>query len=477
MVRLRFAPSPTGYLHLGGLRTALFSYLYARQQKGAFIFRLEDTDRDRFVEGAEANLLKMLSWGGLQIDEGGNLEGAYGPYRQSERLSLYHRYGQALLQSENAYYCFCAPGTLKAMKDEQKKRGLSTRYDGRCRNLSDQQVKRYVAAKIPRVMRMKIPQNETIEMPDMLRGSVSIDTCQLDDQVLIKADGFPTYHLAVVVDDHLMRITHVIRGEEWLPSFPKHILLFRFFNWEPPRFVHLPLILNEDRSKLSKRQGDIAVEEYRKQGYLAEALVNFVALLGWSSGDDQEIFTREELIEKFSFEAIGKSGAVFNRAKLDWMNQQYIRNLPPEDLYERLKPYIRETAYADQNEDQLKKICAVLQPRLVVLSDIQKRLPLFFEEKPLLRDTHLIEALRKENSRIVMEAFQKQLDKNEEITVGGFSELMKTVQRTTGVKGKDLWMPIRCAITLEEEGPELAAVAAIFGKRKCLRMIEQALRL
>ena len=477
MVRLRFAPSPTGYLHLGGLRTALFNYLYVKQQKGTLIFRLEDTDQERFVEGAEANLLKMLSWAGIQIDEGGKAGGAYGPYRQSERLSFYHQYGPALLQSENAYYCFCTPETLRTMKEEQKTQGLPTRYDGRCRHLSRQQVKHYLAARIPHVIRMKIPENETIVMPDLVRGSVSIDTNQLDDQVLIKADGFPTYHLAMVVDDHLMQISHVIRGEEWLPSLPKHLLLFRYFNWKPPQFAHLPLILNQDRSKLSKRQGDVAVEDYQKQGYLADALVNFVAMLGWSSGDDQEIFTREELIEKFSFETIAKSGAIFDRAKLDWMNQQYIKKLSLDELYERLKPYIRETLYDDPDEMNLKKICAILQPRLVVFADVQKKLPLFFEEKPLLTDTHLIESLRKENSRIVMEAFQKQLNEIEEITVEEFSKMMKTIQKTTGVKGKDLWMPIRYAITLEEQGPELPAVASIFGKNKCLRMIEQALHL
>ncbi len=477
MVRLRFAPSPTGNLHLGGLRTALFSYLFARQKKGTFIFRLEDTDQRRFVEGAESNLLNMLSWGGLQIDEGGESGGAYGPYRQSERLSLYHRYGQTLLECGHAYYCFCTPETLKAIKDEQSARGLPTRYDGRCRHLSYHVVERRLAEEIPHVLRMKVPQNETIVMPDLVRGTVSIDTSQLDDQVLIKADGFPTYHLAVVVDDHLMRISHVIRGEEWLPSFPKHLLLFRYFNWKPPRFAHLPLILSQDRSKLSKRQGDVAVEDYQKKGYLPEALVNFVALLGWSSGDDQEFFTKEELIEKFNFEAIGKSAAVFDRAKLDWMNQQYIKKLPLHELFVRLIPYIRETPYADLEEGQLKKICAILQPRLVVLADIKKSLPLFFEEKPILTNTHLIEALRRDQSRIVMSAFQKQLEAIDEITEEGFSKMMKIIQKTTGVKGKDLWMPIRYAITLEEQGPELPAVAAIFGKNKCLGMIERALHL
>ncbi len=475
MVRLRFAPSPTGFLHVGGLRTALFSYLYAKQQKGSFIFRLEDTDQQRLVDGSEENLLKMLAWTEFQIDEGPGIPGEVGPYRQSERLSIYHQHAHQLMEAGHAYACFCSPETLATMRDAQKANGEAPRYDGRCRHLSAEDVQQHLATETSHVIRMKIPENEKIIMPDLVRGIVTIETNQLDDQVLIKADGFPTYHLAVVVDDHLMKITHVVRGEEWLPSFPKHLLLFRYFNWEPPKFAHLPLILNADRSKLSKRQGDVAVEDYRQQGYLPQALINFIALLGWNTADDQELFTLAELVEKFSFERIGKSGSVFDREKLNWMNQQYIKKLSLEDLFESLTPYIQDTPYANQETTQLKKIAGVVQSRLITLSDIKNKLPLFFEDKPALTNAHLIAVLQEESSRLVLEAFKKQASELEEITEENFPEIMKTVQKLIGIKGKNLWMPMRYAITLEEHGPELPQVAAIFGKEKCLRMIEQAL--
>ena len=477
MVRLRFAPSPTGYLHVGSLRTALFNYLYAKQQKGTFIFRLEDTDQQRLVEGSEENLWQMLQWAGIHIDEGANRGGPFGPYRQSERLAIYHQHIQQLLESGDAYYCFCSPETLAAMREAQQAEGGSPRYDGRCRHLSPEAIKQNLTEGTNHVIRMKIPENEKVLMPDLIRGTVTIETNQLDDQVLIKADGFPTYHFAMVVDDHLMQITHVVRGEEWLPSFPKHLLLFRYFNWEPPQFAHLPLILNPDRSKLSKRQGDVAGEDYRRQGYLSQCLVNFIALLGWNTADDQELFSREELIEKFSFERIGKSGSVFDREKLNWMNQQYLKNLPFDDLFGQLIPYIQETPYAGQEEAQLKNVCRIVQSRLVTLADIKTKLSLFFEDKPVLTDSQLIKVLQEESSQIVLEAFRQQVEESEEITEESFLTMMKTVQTSTGIKGKKLWMPMRYAITLEEHGPELPLVAAVFGKQKCLRMIEQALNL
>ncbi|MBF0280292.1 MAG: glutamate--tRNA ligase [SAR324 cluster bacterium] len=475
MVRLRFAPSPTGYLHVGGLRTALFSYLFAKQQGGAFIFRLEDTDQQRLVEGSEDNLLEMMHWAGLQMDEGPGIGGEFGPYRQSERLPIYHQYSQQLLDAGHAYHCFCTPEILEEMRNAQKAKGEAPRYDGRCRHLAADEVQQKLSGKAGHVIRMKIPENETVLMSDLIRGTVAIETSQLDDQVLIKADGFPTYHLAVVVDDHLMEISHVVRGEEWLPSFPKHVLLFRYFNWEAPKFAHLPLILNPDRSKLSKRQGDVAVEDYRQQGYLPQALVNFIALLGWNTSDDQEIFSMEELIEKFSFDRIGKSGAVFDREKLNWMNQQYLKDLNSGDLFELLAPYIAETPYRDEENSQLRKVSEVVQSRLTTLADIKSKLALFFEDKPTLNDAHLIEVLHEESSRIVLNEFKQQAGKAEEMTVESFLALMKSVQKATGIKGKNLWMPMRFAITLEEHGPELPQVAAIFGKEKCLRMIDQAL--
>ncbi|MBF0238707.1 MAG: glutamate--tRNA ligase, partial [SAR324 cluster bacterium] len=411
MVRTRFAPSPTGYLHVGGLRTALFSFLYARQQQGSFLFRLEDTDRNRLVEGAEEDLIAMLKWAGITPDEGPGVGGDYGPYKQSERLEIYARHAQILLDKGHAYPCFCSAERLEQVKTEQKAQGLISRYDGHCRNLPRGEGLTRMESGEPYVIRMKIPENETILMEDLIRDKVAISSEQLDDQVLIKTDRFPTYHMAVVVDDHLMRITHVIRGEEWLPSFPKHLLLYRYFGWEPPKFAHLPLILNTDRSKLSKRQGSVSVEDFRKEGYLSQTMVNFIALLGWNPGDAQELFSMEQLIERFSFERVGKSGSVFDREKLNWMNQQYIKKLSPAELWDALVPYIQTTPFAGESPDRLKKVCQISQNSLTQLKDIQNSLSLFFEDRgSTLSDPILIEFLKKEESRVVLKAFLEQTD-------------------------------------------------------------------
>jgi len=311
-VRVRFAPSPTGYLHVGGLRTALFNFLFARHSGGKFILRIEDTDRARYVEGAVDNLINTLRWAGLDYDEGPSAGGELGPYVQSERLEIYDEHVRILLESGAAYRCFCSPERLETMRKEQEKKKLQPKYDRTCLRLSPKEIEDNLTANKPFVVRMKVPDDATIRFSDIVRGEVEFSTERVDDQVLLKSDGYPTYHLANVVDDHLMKISHVIRGEEWLPSTPKHVLLYEAFGWEMPVFAHLPLLLNPDRSKLSKRQGDVAVEDYRDKGYLKEALVNFVALLGWNPGDAREIFSLKELEKEFSLDKVNKSGAVFN---------------------------------------------------------------------------------------------------------------------------------------------------------------------
>lgn len=475
MIRLRFAPSPTGYLHVGGLRTALFSYLYAKQQGGSFIFRLEDTDQQRLVVGSEENLVETLRWAGIEVDEGPQGRGAVGPYRQSERLPIYHQHAQQLLEKGHAYPCFCSAETLDQMRAQQQQSGTSPRYDGRCRHLTDAEASAQLKAGASHVIRMKIPSvNQSLLLKDLVRGTIVIDTEQLDDQVLIKASGFPTYHLAVVVDDHLMGITHVVRGEEWLPSYPKHHLLYQYFGWDPPHFIHLPLILNPDRSKLSKRQGDVAVEDFRRQGYLPEALINFVALLGWGPSHNQEIFSKKELIEQFSFDRVSKSGAVFDRDKLNWMNQHYLHALSPDELFKRLEPYLANTPFAQKDPVLLKKACVVSQKRMTTLADIQGKLPLFFEEKPLLTDPNIKEFLQTEMAQIVLNAFRQRVtDMEVPLEAESFKVLMKALQQQTGIKGPDLWHPVRYALTLEEQGPDLGMVVEIFGKQKILMMLDQ----
>jgi glutamyl-tRNA synthetase len=325
---------------------------------------------------------------------------------------------------------------------------------------------------------MRIPEiPETLVLNDLIRGSVSIETSQTEDQVIVKSDGFPTYHLAVVVDDHLMQITHVVRGEEWLPSFPKHLLLYRYFGWNPPEFAHLPLILNPDRTKLSKRQGDVAVEDFRDQGYLPETLVNFISLLGWSPAEDRELFTLSELVQEFSFERVNKSGAVFDREKLNWMNQQYIQNLDHDDLFRRLHPFLVKTPFAEQDASLLKKAVNILQPRLVTLAEIGNRLSLFFEENLQATDPDVLSLLREDNSKQVLAEFIKQLEAVEILTEENFGSVVKNVQNTTNFKGKNLWLPLRYAITLEAQGPDLKLIVDLFGKEKCVRLARRALEL
>jgi len=392
-------------------------------------------------------------------------------------LDIYAQYIRLLLDEGNAYRCFCSSERLEKLRNEQRKKGNTPRYDGFCRNLSKSEASMRAESGEDYVVRMKIPEvPETMVLNDLIRGIVSIETSQSEDQVIVKSDGFPTYHLAVVIDDYLMKITHVVRGEEWIPSFPKHLLLYRYFGWDPPQFAHLPLILNPDRSKLSKRQGDVAVEDFRNNGFLPESLVNFVAMLGWSPGEDKELFTLPELIREFSFERVNKSGAVFDQEKLNWMNQQYIQKLELDDLQQRLNPFINKTPYAGKDQKILRKIIKILQPRLVTLSEIENRLSLFFENNPEASDPEVLKVLREENSKQVLANFIKQVESVEKLTKDNLGDLMKNVQNETKIKGKNLWMPLRYAITLDSEGPDLNLIVDLFGKERCLHLARSALK-
>jgi nondiscriminating glutamyl-tRNA synthetase len=348
VVRTRFAPSPTGALHIGGVRTALFAYLFAKHHGGKFLLRIEDTDRARFVDGAIEQIIAILNRLGLHYDEGvvvgtnGAIshKGDLGPYLQSERLAIYHQYAEQLVASKNAYYCFCDEERLTALRKEQIALKLAPMYDKKCRRLSKAEVDEQLAAGKPHVIRQAIPENGSTTVTDLVFGEITWENNLIDDQVLMKSDGFPTYFLAVVVDDHLMQITHAIRGEEWLPSTPKHILLYEALNWKAPAFAHLPVVLNKDRTKLSKRQGDVSAQSFLDAGYIEEAVLNFLALLGWNPKTEQEIFTLEELIAQFDFSKVNKSGAVFDTEKLDWINGMYIRAMDTHELTKRLVPYL-----------------------------------------------------------------------------------------------------------------------------------------
>ncbi|HUJ75827.1 MAG TPA: glutamate--tRNA ligase [bacterium] len=475
-VRVRFAPSPTGELHVGGLRTALFNYLFARHHGGTFILRIEDTDQERYVEGAEAGIIEMLRWAGVDPDEGPHKPGACGPYRQSERLALYREAVERLLDAGLAYKCYCTPEELTEMRQQQIARGLPPKYDGRHRNTPPEEQRALEAEGRVPVVRMKLPaRDERLVVNDLVRGKVAFNSSQLDDQVLLKSDGFPTYHLAVVVDDHAMGITHVLRAEEWLPSTPKHLYLYKWLGWEPPQYAHLPLLLNEDRSKMSKRKGDVAAEAYRRQGYLPEALLNFLALLGWSPGDDRELFTLPELVREFSIERIAKAGAVFDRNKLNWMNQHYIQQLAPQRLEELLRPYVAQTPYAAADPALLAKIYRAVQPALVTLADIGQHLPLFFLPDAAPVPEGVRGTLHAPEARRVLAAFRERLTARGSVDAAAFGALMKEVQKETQVKGKALWAPMRAAITLAQEGPDLGLIVDVFGKERTLARIDRAL--
>jgi len=477
-IRTRFAPSPTGYMHIGSLRTALYSYLFARQQGGKFILRIEDTDRTRLVPDAMEKLIKSMIWAGLTPDEGviideqGNIgqQGNHGPYIQSERFDLYRRYADQLIASDHAYKCFCSAERLATLREEQQKNGEPTHYDWHCRYLLPAEIEQKVGAGLPFVIRLKVPEKEEIKFIDSVRGEVSFKSDDVDDQVLIKADGFATYHLANVVDDHEMAITHVIRGDEWISSTPKHILLYRAFSWTAPHYTHLPLILSADKKKLSKRQGDVAVDDYVTKGYLPEALVNFVALLGWNPGTDQEIFTIEELIKLFSLERIHKSGAVFDIAKLDWMNSEYIKKLTPNDFVRRATPFLEAKFQGAGNNSTALAALALEQARVKTLAEVGDGIT-FALTNELNYDVQAL-IWKKSTKEETLDRLQRLVgyltDYNHDWSA---PELEKyTIDWIAGqglTNGEVLW-PMRYALTGIDRSPTPFEVASVLGKEKTL---------
>jgi nondiscriminating glutamyl-tRNA synthetase len=474
-VRVRFAPSPTGFVHVGSLRTALYNYLFARHNNGKFILRIEDTDQDRLVEGAVDNLLNVLKWTGLDYDEGPEKEIDSACYYQSKRLEIYHKHIKILFDKGHAYACFCSNERLEQMRSEQIGRGEDPRYDGHCRSINPNEAKIRMQND-PYIIRMKIPSGEIVVVNDVVRGEVSFQTDILDDQVLIKSDGFPTYHFANVVDDHLMEISHVIRGEEWLTSTPKHVLLYKMFDWEIPKFAHLPLLLNADRSKLSKRQGDVAVEDYRDKGILPQALVNFVALLGWNKGDDQEIFSLSELCEHFTLERVTKAGAVFDINKLYWMNGHYIRQMDENEYLEMGIKWLTKLGLDSGEQEKNKLILLSVRNHLNRFDELVDVTSIFFNNE-LNYTEDALEWIKKDESLQIFEKMQGRIKNYSELTLDNFKALMKDVQNETGIKGKDLWMPVRAAITGQITGPELPVVITVVGKERVETFLDQTIKI
>jgi glutamyl-tRNA synthetase len=464
-VRVRFAPSPTGFLHIGGLRTALYDFLFARSQGGIFILRIEDTDRSRYVEGAVENLISSLHRLGIDIDEG--------PYVQSERLELYHQEAERLLESGHAYRCFCTPETLSQMREEQQKRGEFVKYDRRCLHLDPSEVDRRLKAGIPHVVRLRMPDNRRFAFDDVIRGHVEMDSAQSDDQVLLKSDGFPTYHLAATVDDHYMGISHVIRGEEWLSSTPKHLWLYECLGWDPPRWVHLPLILNPDRSKLSKRMNDVSVESYLEKGYLKEALVNFVALLGWHGADDRELYALDELCREFSLERVNKAGAVFDLTKLDWMNGHYLRSLPVEEIARRSLPWFEAEGLPLPEWEVFLKLIAAARERCTLLPELAHYSRMFLAPRPLTGEDAA--SLSGPDSQRVLRWWLDQLPNDGDIPEAETDRLVREGIAALGLKGKAFYTPLRLALLHQAHGPELPATFSILGVGEVRARLARAL--
>ncbi len=487
MIKTRFAPSPTGYLHIGGLRTALYAYLFAKKMKGQFILRIEDTDRKREVEGAADKLMEILRYFDLNWDEG--------PFFQSERTELYKKHVEGLLESGKAYRCFCTPERLQEMREAQQKRKQAPKYDRHCLKLAESTIEEKLKEGTPFVIRQLIPEEEVCFV-DQVRGRVCFHGRDVDDQVLMKSDGYPTYHLANVVDDHDMGITHVIRGEEWLPSTPKHIWLYHAFGWDAPEFAHLPLLLNADKTKLSKRQGDVAAEDYIQKGYLKEAIINFIAFLGWNPGTEEEHFSLAELIDRFSLDRVQKAGAVFNVEKLDWLNAHYLRAMSDQDLAKAVLPYLqketwfKESTYKKLTDAELEdgtsevandflKYVDCIQSRLKTFKEAPEHLKLFlldefdYDRKLFMHEKMKIDAgivvMALEASIEVIGALKG--DEDEATIKAAFVDKISEL----GVKNGHLLWPLRVALSNEAQSPGGFEIIHILGKEKSLKRIQSAL--
>ncbi len=500
-VRVRFAPSPTGALHIGGVRTALYNYLLARKYKGTMILRIEDTDQTRFVPGAEEYILKSLEWVGIQIDEGVGKGGPHAPYRQSERKPLYRQYAQKLIDDGTAYYAFDTTQELEATREQLKAKGIANfQYDSITRmqmknslTLPADEVKKKLEAAEAYVIRLKVPAKEEIRLTDLIRGEVVVDSSQVDDKVLMKSDGMPTYHLANVVDDYLMKISHVIRGEEWLPSAPLHVLLYRYLGWERemPQFAHLPLLLKPDgNGKLSKRDADKMgfpifpldwidpntnelAKGYKESGYLPEAMINFLAFLGWNPGTTQELFSMEQLIEAFTIERVGKAGAKFDILKAKWFNEQYLKSKTDENLI----PYLLNSLARERidcTKEKALKICSVMKERVTFPQDFWLNGKFFFHA-PTQFDEQVVSKKWNEDTVKVLTAYRDEMDKHSSVTAELAKSTLESVTTNLGIAVGKILQALRVSITGGASGPDLMMTMEIIGKDEVVKRLSYAL--
>ena len=470
MVRVRFAPSPTGSMHVGNARTALFNYLFARKHGGTFILRIEDTDIERHSEEAVELILRVLRWMGIEWDEG--------PYRQSERLEIYREYVEKLKEKGLVYECYCTKEELEEMKRRQLERGEPPRYTGKCRNLSEREKRERIERGIRPALRFKVNEDEVISFEDEIRGKITISASQLGgDFVIVRSNGMPVYNFTVVIDDALMNITHVIRGEDHISNTPKQILLYKSLGFKIPKFAHLPMILGKDRSKLSKRHGAVSVEEFINRGYLPEAFVNFLALLGWYPKDGKEILSMEELIERFDLKSVNRAGAIFDTAKLDWMNQVYMKKLSSSQILELSKKFFeKEGINVEDKREFVEKVIEITRDYYKTLSDVPVYVKEFLTDDVKFTD-EVLKFFKEKPERVkVVEEFLNELRSYEgTFNASGFMEISKKVGKKLGVKGKELFMPLRGAITGKLSGVEIQNASEVLGKERVIRRLENFL--
>lgn len=472
-VRLRFAPSPTGELHLGGARTALYNFLFAKKNGGRLILRIEDTDQQRFQQGAMERFFSDLDWLGIKFDEDPNQGGNFGPYVQSQRKDIHSKYAHQLVDQGGAYFCFCTEERLAKLRLDQQKKHQKIGYDRLCRNLGSDEIKNNLNNNQNYVVRLKIPESGNLVIKDLIRGDIEFDLNEIDDAILLKSDGFPTYHLANVVDDHLMNITHVMRAEEWLPSTPKHIIIYKNFNWEPPRFAHLPLLLAKDKKKLSKRiHGEkVWISTYRDQGYLPQALINYLALLGWNPGDEREFFSIDQLIKEFDLSKVNKAGAIFDENKLDHFQGHYIRGMNNAEFLKILKQFKPE----EMSSEIFRKAGEIIKTRIIKLADFSKLTEFFVKIKQY--DSNLL-IFRKSDKDKTLKGLQGALEellKNNLWEIEKIGNVLATTTERIGLTNGDVFWPVRIALTGEEFSPPPHECAWVLGKEETLARINIAI--
>ena len=479
-VRVRFAPSPTGPFHIGGARSALFNYLLARKTGGKLILRIEDTDRERSTPESEENIKAALKWLGMDWDEGVDVGGPNGPYHQMERLDIYKKYTDKLLAEGKAYYCYCTDEELEEERQSLIKEGKMPRYMGKCRNLTEEQIAQFKAEGRKPTVRFRVPADQQILVRDMVRGDVVFDSNNIGDFVIVKSDGIPTYNYAVVIDDALMHITHVIRAEEHLSNTPRQCLVYDALAFEKPTFGHISLILGKDHTKMSKRHGATSVDQYRQLGYLPEAINNFLALLGWAPNSEQEIFSMDELIHEFSMDRVAKNPAVFDIDKLNWINQHYMRQLDAEAFFEAAKPHMIAAGYMTGEEEGeklawLKRVVATAQEHISYAAQIPECVEMYFNDEFAFENEEAEAVLKAETVPTVINMLLEELPKVENLDNAAVKALFKQIQKATKLKGKDVFMPIRVALTGNQHGPELAAMVPLLGVERTAKRIKASM--